>query len=270
MSALVELFGNPTTDQTGIGWKTVVSKQWCPYLDRKCLKVRKSQPDVSIGSCSVFYGRKKRPIIICPYRLLERRQIFTDCLHLLSLHEPGNELHIEDSHSRIGMPLFPPKRDRRMKNLPTEPNRTEIILYQTEDGRTTISVRLEHETVWLSQMAMAELFQTSKQNINLHLKNLFLEGEVDENRVVKEYLTSAADGKLDAFLKFNERDVLEDAGRVSMEVAQALALEEYEKFNQRRLAEEAERKALEDDAELEQMAKRIEEKLRKGTKRKKS
>lgn len=94
MSEVVELFGHPTANQTGVDWKNVVQTQGCPYLNRKCLKVRKSQPDISIGTCSVLYGRGKRPIIICPYRLLERRQIFTDCLHLLSLHEPGNELHI--------------------------------------------------------------------------------------------------------------------------------------------------------------------------------
>lgn len=58
------------------------------------MKVRKSSPEISIGTCSVFYGKQNYPIIICPYRLLERRQIFVDCLHLLSLHEPGNELHV--------------------------------------------------------------------------------------------------------------------------------------------------------------------------------
>lgn len=94
MSDIIELFGNPTTNQIDIDWKMVVQKQWCPFLNRKCIKVRKSKPEISIGTCSVLYGRKKRPIIICPFRLLERRQIFTDCLHLLSLHEPGNELHI--------------------------------------------------------------------------------------------------------------------------------------------------------------------------------
>jgi hypothetical protein len=93
MSDLIELFGHSTADKAQ-NWKTVVDRQWCPYLDRKCIKVRKSQPEVSIGSCSVLYGKGKRPIIICPFRLLERKQVFTDCLHLLTVHEPGNELHI--------------------------------------------------------------------------------------------------------------------------------------------------------------------------------
>lgn len=101
MSNIIELFGKNTSDKTR-DWKSIVARQWCPYLDRKCIKVRKSQPDISIGSCSVFYGKGKRPIVICPYRLLERRQVFTDCLHLLTVHEPGNELHIVSEVSISG------------------------------------------------------------------------------------------------------------------------------------------------------------------------
>ena len=93
MSDVIELFGKATADLK-MRWKKIVNDQLCPYLDRKCIKVRKSQPEISIGTCSVLYGKAKRIIIICPFRLLERRQIFTDCLHLLTTHEPGNELHI--------------------------------------------------------------------------------------------------------------------------------------------------------------------------------
>ena len=70
---------------------------------------------------------------------------------------------------------------------------TEIIIYQTEDGRTKIQVRMENETVWLTQSQMAELFQTTKQNISLHINNVFKEGELEEYSVVKEYLTTASD-----------------------------------------------------------------------------
>ena len=93
MSKIIELFGLPTASKD-YGWKEIVERQWCPYLNRTCIKVRKSEPDISIGTCSVLYGRGKRPIIICPFRLLQRKQIFADCLHLLTTHEPGNELHI--------------------------------------------------------------------------------------------------------------------------------------------------------------------------------
>lgn len=74
-------------------------------------------------------------------------------------------------------------------------NNSEILIYQTEDGQTKIDVRMENETVWLTQAQMAELFQTSKQNISLHINNVFKEGELDELSVVKEYLTTALDGK---------------------------------------------------------------------------
>ena len=94
MSDVIELFGEATFDEEGTKWDAVVNRQWCPFLDRKCMKIRKSQPEISIGTCSVFYGKAKRPLVICPFRLLERRQIFVDCLHLLTTHDPGNELHI--------------------------------------------------------------------------------------------------------------------------------------------------------------------------------
>ncbi len=74
-------------------------------------------------------------------------------------------------------------------------SQSQILLYQTEDGRQRIEVRLENETVWLSQRQMAELFQTTPANINIHLKNIFSEGELFSESVVKESLITAADGK---------------------------------------------------------------------------
>jgi len=64
-------------------------------------------------------------------------------------------------------------------------------MYQTEDGRTRVSVLLDGETLWLTQAGMVELFQTTKQNISLHLKNIFAERELLEDQVVKDYLTTA-------------------------------------------------------------------------------
>jgi hypothetical protein len=93
MSKILEFFGN-FKDQPDIEWSTVVDSQYCPYLQRRCIKVRKSQPDISIGTCSVVYGKQAIPIIICPHRMLEQKQIFIDCLHLLTTHQPGNELHV--------------------------------------------------------------------------------------------------------------------------------------------------------------------------------
>jgi hypothetical protein len=67
---------------------------------------------------------------------------------------------------------------------------SEILLCQTEEKRTQIDVRLEGETVWLNQSQMVDLFQTTKQNISLHIRNVFEEGELQEAAVVKEYLTT--------------------------------------------------------------------------------
>jgi hypothetical protein len=71
----------------------------------------------------------------------------------------------------------------------------EIILYNTEDGASRIRLRSSDGSVWLTQAEIAELFQTTKQNVSLHLKNVFDDGELAEESVVKESLTTAADGK---------------------------------------------------------------------------
>lgn len=72
--------------------------------------------------------------------------------------------------------------------------RNEIILYQPDDA-VKLEVRLSEETVWLTQQQMTVLFETTKQNISLHINNIFREKELDKNSVVKDYLTTAADGK---------------------------------------------------------------------------
>ena len=101
---------------------------------------------------------------------------------------------------------------------------SEFILYQTEDGQTRLEVRLQDETVWLTQKLMAELFQTSVPNVSMHIRNLFAEGELQAGSVVKEFLTTAADGKGYATQHYN-LDV-----KVSHEAALARAETEFEKF----------------------------------------
>lgn len=73
-------------------------------------------------------------------------------------------------------------------------NSGEIVLYQPDDS-LSLEVKLENETVWLSQQQMATLFDTTKQNVSLHINNIFKEGELNKDSVVKESLTTAADGK---------------------------------------------------------------------------
>lgn len=96
---VAELYGYSTSEN--IDWPTVINNQHCTYLNRRCVKSRKSSPENTIGTCSVTYGIDENNVIICPHRLLERRQIFVDCIHLLTMHEPGNELHIV---SEVGIP----------------------------------------------------------------------------------------------------------------------------------------------------------------------
>ena len=65
----------------------------------------------------------------------------------------------------------------------------EIIIYLPDDKSTQLEVRIDEETVWLTQAQMVELFSSTKQNISLHINNIFKEGELNQNSTVKEYLT---------------------------------------------------------------------------------
>lgn len=91
---------------------------------------------------------------------------------------------------------------------------SELILYTTEDGQSKIQLRADNGTVWLTQLEMAELFSATKQNISLHLKNLFADGELSEDSVVKESLTTAADGKRYQTLLYNLDAILAVGYRV--------------------------------------------------------
>ena len=74
-------------------------------------------------------------------------------------------------------------------------NEDGVVVYRTEDNTLQLDVQLAEETVWLAQQQMAVLFDTTKQNVSLHINNIFKEGELDKISVVKDYLTTAADGK---------------------------------------------------------------------------
>ena len=91
---VLELFGNSTRSTKVSNWNNIVEDQNCPFTNTRCFKVRKSQPNISIGTCAVRYGKYAKDVIICPNRLLERKQVFTDCIQLLTLHELGNEFHV--------------------------------------------------------------------------------------------------------------------------------------------------------------------------------
>lgn len=87
---------------------------------------------------------------------------------------------------------------------------SQILIYQPEDGKTRIDVRLEEETVWLTQMQMVDLFQTTKQNISLHIRNIYAEGELTESATVKDYLTVQMEGtrQVERSIKYYNLDVI--------------------------------------------------------------
>lgn len=99
MSKIVEIFGLKTTHEKS-ELIQAITDQNCPYSKKKCYKTRKSDSSIAIGTCTLKYSSpidkkaEKVSTIICPNRLLERKQIFIDCLHLLTGHTPGNELHL--------------------------------------------------------------------------------------------------------------------------------------------------------------------------------
>ena len=133
----------------------------------------------------------------------------------------------------------------------------QFLIYEEEDGKVKIDVRMEEATVWLTQQLMADLFQSSKQNINHHIQCIYEEDELIPEATVKKYLTVRREGKrevqrrldyynlmeqylifaegqairripmhmigwikkLDGFLSLNERDILEHAGKISHEMA---------------------------------------------------
>jgi len=79
-------------------------------------------------------------------------------------------------------------------NVPEKPPGGELLLYRTEDGRTRLECRFDEGTIWLSQALIAQLFQISIPNVNMHLRNIFAEGELGERATIKDYLIVRQEG----------------------------------------------------------------------------
>jgi len=94
-----------------------------------------------------------------------------------------------------------------------------IIIYQSEEGNTRIEVKIENETVWLTQQQLCDLYQTSKSNISEHIKHIFEEGELDENSVVRKFRTTASDGKIYNVTYYNLDMIISLGYRVHSRVA---------------------------------------------------
>ena len=102
---------------------------------------------------------------------------------------------------------------------PGLPAKGQFLVYQTDDGQLKIDVRLEGETAWLTQANMAELFQTTIPNVSMHLRNVFAEGELRADSVIKEFLTTAADGKNYTTKYYNLDAIISVGYRVKSAVA---------------------------------------------------
>lgn len=91
---VLEFFTEPTF-RPGIDWKDVLNRQHCHYIGKTCAKRRKSDNSIVIGTCTVTFDVKApKPLIICPFRFLERKQVFMDCIGLLTRRATGDELHV--------------------------------------------------------------------------------------------------------------------------------------------------------------------------------
>lgn len=109
-----------------------------------------------------------------------------------------------------------------MKKNETEATKSELILYQAADGQTKVEVRLQDETVWLTQKLMAELFQTTPQNITIHLRNIFAEGELDATATCKDFLHVQTEGsrQVERTQRFYNLDAIISVGyRIKSHVA---------------------------------------------------
>ena len=94
-----------------------------------------------------------------------------------------------------------------------------VIIYQTEDGRTKVDVRFEDETAWLTQAQLVNLYQSSKSNVSEHIKHIFEEGELEEKAVVRKFRTTAADGKNYSVTHYNLDMIISLGYRIKSKIA---------------------------------------------------
>ena len=156
MKQVLELYRVSTVNEDA-DRERIVGLQSCPFTNKLCTKIRKSQPDVTIGTCTVSHGRENVGVMICPNRLLERRQVFLDCIHLLTLHEPGNELHVVQEVAIPG-------------------GSVDYLLVSTRNGRVVDFVAIELQTLDTTGTVWP-----ARQNF-LFEKDLPVEYDADDDR----------------------------------------------------------------------------------------
>ena len=116
--------------------------------------------------------------------------------------------------------------NQKSNNLMIRNSTAEFLMFTADSRQDGLEVRFQDETVWLTQKLMAELFQCSTDNISLHLKNIFKDGELLKKSVTEEFSVTASDG----FLKFNQREILDNPGKISAEIAKNFSESEWVKY----------------------------------------
>jgi len=116
--------------------------------------------------------------------------------------------------------------NQKSNNLMIRNSTAEFLMFTADSRQDGLEVRFQDETVWLTQKLMAELFQCSTDNISLHLKNIFKDGELLKKSVTEEFSVTASDG----FLKFNQREILDNPGKISAEIAKYFSESEWVKY----------------------------------------
>ena len=116
--------------------------------------------------------------------------------------------------------------NQKTNNLMIRNSTAEFLMFTADSRQDGLEVRFQDETVWLTQKLMAELFQCSTDNVSLHLKNIFKDGELLKKSVTEEFSVTASDG----FLKFNQREILDNPGKISAEIAKNFSESEWVKY----------------------------------------
>jgi hypothetical protein len=131
-------------------------------------------------------------------------------------------------------------------------NNSQLLIYQSPSGDIKLDVRLESETVWLTQKHMAELFQTSVPNISMHLKSIYEDGELEEPATIKDFLIVQKEGDREI-----GRKLLQHAGTISHEKALEKSGIEYQKYKDTQKLLEREKSLKELETDIDELKKQL-------------
>lgn len=121
------------------------------------------------------------------------------------------------------------------KKMQIRNSTADFLVFTKDSGSDSIEVRVQDHEVWLTQKSLGQLFDVDRSVITKHLKNVFQEGELDETTTCANFAQVADNGrtyhyKLDAFLQFNDAEILHDKGKVTAAIAKAFAESEFEQY----------------------------------------